>query len=432
MGNLTEILEDLTQYLEDYRNLKAEENLEKKTVYKLTKQEEKDAVSFLSAPNLMEKTNDLIGKSGVIGEVNNRLLMFLVFTSRKQNNPLHIISLGKSGTGKSHLQEKIAQLIPQEDKLEVTVLSENAFYYFQREELKHKLILIEDMEGVSSALYPIRELQSKKHITKTVVQKDKNGNPRTKQLVVEGPICVAGCSTQERIYQDNANRSFIIQIDQSKKQDNLVMEHQRGLSSGSIDQSNELITRNLIQNTQRVLKPIRVINPFAFELELPKEVFKPRRTNAHYLNFIEVVTFYHQFQRTQLVNKETGEVYIETTLEDIEIANQIIKEALLTKSDELSNGCRNFFENLKEYLKEKGDLTFFSNPVRKKFRMSPTTLKRYLIQLLQFGLIKVASGDKHKGYEYKIESVSEYNQLKNSISKLLDETLLSLSKKVKK
>jgi hypothetical protein len=34
----------------------------------------------------------MIGKSGVIGEEVNRLLMYLIFTSRKREHPLHIIS----------------------------------------------------------------------------------------------------------------------------------------------------------------------------------------------------------------------------------------------------------------------------------------------------------------------------------------------------
>ena len=54
--------------------------------------------------------------------------MYLTFTSRKRDNPFHIISLGSSGIGKTHLQEKVSALIPEEDKIEITTLSENAFY----------------------------------------------------------------------------------------------------------------------------------------------------------------------------------------------------------------------------------------------------------------------------------------------------------------
>ena len=42
---------------------------------------------------------------------------------------------------------------------------------------------------------------------------------------------------------------------------------------------------------QTVLRPIKVRNPFAELLKLPEYVFKPLRTNAHYLAVIETITF---------------------------------------------------------------------------------------------------------------------------------------------
>ena len=42
-------------------------------------------------------------------------------------------------------------------------------------------------------------------------------------------------------------------------------------------------------------------------LRIPEEVFKPRRTNAHYLAFIEMMTFYHQYQRERQYDQDTGE-----------------------------------------------------------------------------------------------------------------------------
>jgi hypothetical protein len=152
------------------------------------------AIQFLqSANNLLGATNVMIGKSGVIGEEVNRLLMYLIFTSRKREHPLHIISLGSSGIGKTYLQEKVGELIPAEDRLEITVLSENAFYYFGQHELQNKLLLIEDLDGAESVLYPLRELQSKKFITKTLAQKNSAGETKTIHLKVEGPVSVAGC-----------------------------------------------------------------------------------------------------------------------------------------------------------------------------------------------------------------------------------------------
>ena len=203
-------LAELTGQLEEYRMQRIKENQPKPYEGpKLSTEERKAAETFLKSTNLLEKTNELIGRSGVVGEETNRLIMYLIFTSRKRPQPLHIVSLGSSGTGKTHLQEKVGELMPEEDRIEITTLSENAFYYFGQRELKNKLILIEDLDGAESSLYPLRELQSKKRISKTVAHKNTKGETRTLHLVVEGPVSVSGCTTREQIYEDNANRSFL-------------------------------------------------------------------------------------------------------------------------------------------------------------------------------------------------------------------------------
>lgn len=84
----------LINTVEDYRLKEIDGNKLKSNINKptLTKAETEEAETFLKQQNLLQQTNDCIGKSGVIGEEVNRLIMFLVFTSRKTNRPLHIIS----------------------------------------------------------------------------------------------------------------------------------------------------------------------------------------------------------------------------------------------------------------------------------------------------------------------------------------------------
>ena len=215
---LTKAIADITRQLELYR-LEQIEQLQTKTEKQkkiLTPDEREKAINFLMQPGLMQRTNELIGKSGVIGEEYNRLLMYIIFTSRKRENPLHVISFGSSGAGKSHLQEKVAELIPDEDKVPSTSFTTNALYYFGEYDLQHKLILIEDMDGADTILYALRELISKKQIIRLAPQKDSKGVTKTIMFTVKGPVTVAGCTTQEKIYEDNANRSFLIYIDESK------------------------------------------------------------------------------------------------------------------------------------------------------------------------------------------------------------------------
>jgi energy-coupling factor transporter ATP-binding protein EcfA2 len=359
---ITAALTDLTDLLEQYRldeieRQGAQQNDKRKI---LGEEEQQQAKLYLSAPNLMGRTGEDIGKAGVIGEYNNRLLMFMIFLTRKLKRPLHIISLGSSGAGKTHLQESVARLVPEEDKIENTSLTSLALYYFGRHDLRNKLILIEDLDGASDAYYVIRELMSKQKVVRTVPVKNTKGETKSVQLVVEGPVTIAGCTTKESIYEDNANRSFLIYIDESKEQDGKIMEHQRKLSAGKVDTTEQQKTINAFQNMQRMLQAVQIRNPFAESLKIPEEVFKPRRTNAHYLAFIELITFYHQYQREKKYDTETGEEFIETSLEDIAEANKLMKEILLRKSDELNGATRSYFESIKDWM-EKEQRTTFTN-----------------------------------------------------------------------
>ena len=419
--------DSLVSELERYRFEETQKKQEKEqTKPTLTPEQLKEAVQYLKAENLLERTNEDIGRSGVTGEETNRLLMYLVFSYRKQNNPLHVMSLAASGTGKSHLQEKVSELIPDEDKIEITTLSDNAFYYFGQQELKHKLVLIEDLDGAGGALYPLREIMSKKTIRKTVAHKDAKGNTKTIHLTVEGPICVAGCTTQESIYEDNANRSFLLYLDESKEQDARIMAHQRKHAAGKTDSTQENKTKQQHHNIQRALKPVRIINPFAEHLQIPTEVLKPRRTNAHYLAFVEAVTYYHQYQRTEKADKETGEVYIETTLEDIENANRLIKEVLLRKSDDLNNACRRYFEYLKAYLKSEKKESFGLKEVRHALRVNHSNQKRWMLMLLENSLVRKSPDFLTRNNQYEVISYEEYEQLKGRINNVLDEILTHL------
>ena len=410
----------LINELEAYRLQVMQSATEEKIKTKvLTEQEIQEAKELLLTPNLLNKTNELLGKSGIVGEVINRLIMYLIFTTRKLNNPLHIISLASSGTGKSYLQEKVSHCIPEEDRKEITAASPNSFYSQGQIDLKHKLILLEDMTGVESSLYPIRELQSKKYIIKETSHKDSKGNMITISHKVEGPVCIGACTTSEQVYEDNANRSFLIYLDDSEEQDKRIMDYQRKSFAGKINEEEETQAKQLLQNAQRILKPIKVINPYAEYLQLPNEVFKKRRTNSHYLQFIEAITFYHQYQRTEAVNQETGEIYIETTIEDIQEANNLIRHLLLRKSDELNGATRDYYEKLKAHLQQTSNSSFINREIRTAFRIPSTTVRRYHLTLLENNYIKKTTTNKAKGYRYEIVNGEEYNKLKHSIDTAL-------------
>jgi predicted transcriptional regulator len=423
-NEISTAISQLTTALENYRAERLEAMKPKQPEKKqLSDQERKAALTYLKSPDLLQRTKQAIAESGIIGEETNSLIAYLTYTSRKRHTPLHLMCLGASGTGKTWLQEKVSELMPEEDKLEITTLSMNAFYYFGKEELKHKLLLIEDLDGAEAVLYPLRELQSKRKISKTVTLKDSKGNLKTVTLNVEGPVCVSGCTTREELYEDNANRCILLYMDISPEQDKKIMDYQRKLSAGLIDQYEERKVREQLKNVQRLLKPITVKNPFATYLSLPEAVFKPRRTMLLLLLFTETVTYYHQYQRELKTDTDTGEQYIESTVEDIEAAFTLLETTLLKKSDELNDACRSFFEQLKALLKQQDTEAFYAKEIRSAMRLSPSSLGRYLYELERLGYIKITRGNRYKGFEYKIQNWNDLEALTSDAQKLVKEIL---------
>ena len=269
-------LSQLTELLEKYRldEIKHQQTgTDEKKI--LTQAEKETAKANLQTENLLEQTAQDLQNTGIQGEEANALILLLAMTSRKMRDPLSVICLARSGVGKSYLMEKVAQCIPAAEAKEHTQFSGNSFYYFKREEIKGTVFLIEDLDGAQAVMFPIRELQTKKRISKTVTVKDKSGQMRTITLIVEGPVSVIGCTTREKIYEDNANRAILIYLDGSKEQDKRIMDYQKNLRANLIDTHKEKSLQDKLQNMQCVLEPIKVVNPYAPLIDIPKKTLNP-------------------------------------------------------------------------------------------------------------------------------------------------------------
>jgi len=423
-------LGNLIYALESYR-LEERQAIEKpQEDVRLSEEERATAIKFAKQKNLMEKINQLIGEYGVMGEEMNRLLLFTVFFNAKQSHTLHVISLGSSGMGKSHLQNTIAELIPDYYIINSTSITENALYYFGKQEVKNRIILFEDIDGAKNSFYAVREFQSRNKISKTMVQKDRYGESKTVQITAIGPVTIAGCTTAESLYEDNANRCFLIEVDESKEQTERIIQQHKKKAAGKIDEGKRLEIKHMMHAFFRVLEPVKIVNPYAELLELPQELLKPRRTVKHYLNCIEAITYLHQYQREQKADEQTGEIYIESTVEDIEWANRLLKEVLLKKSDELSGKCRAYFETVKELLKSKkvGGLdgsTFTNREISLLLRKSISTVKSYNKDLYDWGYLEREQDTESKKFYYQLANFNDYGDLQSKINNTLAANVLN-------
>ena len=382
----------------------------------LLSREKQEKTELLSLSEL----NTLIGQSGIIGEENTRLLLYIIASSYKTPSPLHGIVQGSSGSGKTHLISKIAELMPPEDVLKFTRITESSLYNWGEWDLVGKLIVIEDLDGLKEeALYSLRELISNQQLSSSVSIKDKKGNIKSTQKKVRGQFSSLSATTKGDIYEDNISRSFILAVDESIPQSKKIIEYQNKRYAGEVSKDQELISKKQLQDYLRSLQQVEVINPYATKLELPQEVHKIRRLNEMYQSIIRQITYLNQKNR---IYKE-GKIY--TEIEDLEQATEILFDSIILKIDELDGSLRQFYERLKKYVKSK-DKEFTQREVRQSLNISKSQLQRYIHHLLELDYIRQSGGHINRGLRYRIDYWDNFEKLRQQIKERLYEQIKEL------
>ena len=422
LSKLTDMLEELRE--KEFENLKMNQFENGETAVPLAEQAKCKA--FLQQPNLIEKLNELIGKSGITGEDNNRLFLFVIATSHRMPETLHALIQGSSGSGKTHLLSKIAELMPSEKVVKFTRVTENSFYNYDEYFFKGKLICLEDIDGLKEeALFAWRELISNNQLSSSTSQKDENGNIRSAQRIVRGPMASICATTHGNIYEDNMSRLFIIAVDESSQQTQKIMSYQSHAASGVIDKEEEYKTKEFLQNCVRMLKPCKVINPYADLIKLPPQAHKIRRLHELFLAFVKQITILNQYQRR---HDKQGRLITEKN--DLQMAVSIMFESIFLKVDELDGSLRQFFEQLKTYLQEKPNppqYEFTQREIRAALHVSKTQLHRYLYELIGLEYLQATGGYVNRGFKYRINYWDNIQKLRDEIQSYLFNQINSIA-----
>ena len=419
----------LTEKLEHYRfeELNKKEQPINKTSKELTLEERTRALEYLQSKNLLNRTKQSLQQTGIVGEEGNALTLFLCLLSRKLDTPLSAICLAQSGLGKSHLMEKVAACIPKEDKEENTSLTPNSIYYFSEKSLKHKALLIEDLDGASNVMYALRELISKKSIKKRVTVKDTKGEFKSILVEVEGPVSLIGCTTQENLYEDNANRCLLLHLDGSKTQDEKIMSYHKALKADQIDKLEEENHQKELEHADRLLKKIRIINPLR-TINRPTPRSKQTKKNPPHVSKLHrnhnLLPPTPKKRRSQPRNRRN--LYPNHNRRHRSSLCKLFKPILIRKSDELTEGERTFYETLQTWNKKRGENTFKSLDIREEIKLTPRSIERYLKQLTSYGKIKQIGGSRQKGYNYILKEDTQ------KLAQSIESQITQIIKRIKK
>ena len=375
----------------------------------------KTVKAFLQQKNLLNKISEKIEVCGVVGEEKNRLLTFLIQMSYKSTRPLHGVIKGASSTGKTHMAEVVSSMLPQEDVKSSTIITQSAFLNYSKDELMNKALVIEDLTGLhSQAEYQLREIQSKKSLMVSRFDHDL-GQTVNKKIISH--MSSISCTTNDKLYRDNENRSFILYTDESEEQTQRINTYKAKLEAGLIDKNLQEEQCKLIQNAIRLLELKEVVNPFAEHIQLPEEARDKRRLQDLLFGLIRTITVLYQYQRD---TNDNGALI--STKEDVETAVDLLAEMFVSKSDELSKTQRKFFEELKTYLSTEAQedvdvkqVLFTAEDLIENLSETPKTMYRKLAELKKQGWVKIADGNQKIGYKYQLSFNDNYDKMIVSI-----------------
>ena len=350
---------------------------------------------------------------GVTGEEVNKLVGYLAATSRKLADPLSVLIQSRSAAGKSTLQDAILSLIPDEDFIKYTRVTDQALFYKDEDSLVNKILAIEEAEGMGGAAYSIRNIQSAKKITVAATGKDPStGKMRTEEYTVNGPVSVMITTTATDVDQETASRFIFLTIDESAEMTQAIHKMQREAETleGLIrNKKQDVITRKH-HAAQRMLKPLAVVNPYSNYLSYPNNSLRSRRDHKKYLGLIRAIAFLHQYQREVKTVEVEGEPveYIEVTLKDIETANQLANEVLGQSMDELAKPSRTLLSmifNMVKEMSEKQDISleeifFTRRMIRENTGWTDWQIKTHIRQLEDLEYLTARIGSKGKEYSY--------------------------------
>jgi ABC-type lipoprotein export system ATPase subunit len=321
----------------------------------MTSAEREEALAWLKAPDLIARLREAFHLAGIIGEEANTLVAYLAGVSRKLERPLAIIIQSASAAGKSTLMDAVLSFFPEEERVKYSAMTGQSLYYLGETNLKHKILAVVEEAGAEKASYALKLLQSEGELTIASTGKDpQSGKMVTQEYHVEGPVMIFLTTTAIDLDEELQNRCLTLAVDESAEQTGRIhrVQRERRTLAGLVAREQRKDVLKKLRNAQRLLQSLAILNPFAPALTFATARTRNRRDHEKYLTLIDAIALLHQHQRE---SKELpgGQRFIEVTLDDIALANELAPEVLGRSLDELPPQTRRLLAHIRELMKSK-------------------------------------------------------------------------------
>jgi DNA primase catalytic core len=416
----TLIKQDLGAVLLELERLLAEaaaaEAAPKPAAPELSEAERTEALAFLRSPRLVERLLEDFEQLGVVGERDNKLVLYLSAISRKLDEPLAVVIQSSSAAGKSSLMEAVLSLVPEEDRIQYSAMTGQSLFYMGESDLRHKVLAIVEEEGAERASYALKLLQSEGELTIASTGKDpQTGRLVTEDYRVEGPVMIMLTTTAIDVDEELLNRCLVLSVDEGRAQTRAIHARQRRAQTlaGMLEGRERAAIVKRHQNAQRLLRPLVVVNPHAEKLRFVDHQPRTRRDHMKYLTLIRAIALLHQHQRPLEEIEHRGERvrYLEVEPSDIALAGRLADQVLGRSLDELAPQTRRLLELTRAMVEKAAaehgvvdarDYPFSRRELREHTGWSQTQLRVHLERLVEMEYVLARRGRQGQSYHYSL------------------------------
>ena len=300
--------------------------------------------------------------------------------------------------------------MPEEEQIRYSAMTGQSLYYLGAGQLKHKILAISEEEGVAQASYALKLLQSDGKLTIAAAGKNTGtGRQSTETYTVEGPVMMFLTTTSEHPDPELQNRCLTLRVNESSDQTAEIHHRQRTRYMRSNQHRNPDDIKALHHNAQRLLASLPVIMPWADRLTFRHDQTRMRRDHAKYLSLIASITLLHQHQRP-IVELGAGNIAVESTVEDVVLANRLVSQVLGGSLDDLLPQTRQLLVLIDNWVNQQSRdqrlgrnlVRFTQRQLRDVFGWSDFQIRHHLKRLLELEYVLAHRTGHGNAREYQL------------------------------
>ena len=384
----------------------------------------KETKDFLKQKNLLESLKLKIEQSGC-PDARLGLKLLLLSLSRLTDKPIHCILQGNILLS-NEVFKRFAQLIPDEGLRETTSISKTIICYPPYANYwNRKALISHQLEGsLNQKDGSLEEYMINDHLSRIVTEvNNTSGKYQSCERNNKDVFCIMGYTSKDYHKVFNTPSVVCLPLCNTKEIKEKINDWELKKYAGLLNESETNNCIQLIQNIQRVLEPIKIINPFIDQLDLQTYFENDVKKIRQFLQITNLITMLHQCQLQP--KKKDGQMYFEVQPEYMLATLELFKELWVCNYDELYFQVLCTLKQIKTLIKKENpndvEATFTEKEMCQKLKLSPATINRHITKLTLHNKLERVSGNNRIGFTYKCVSWSEHDGQNEKLEAFINE-----------